>query len=468
MLRLYNTMTRNVDEFATIEPRKVSLYTCGMTVYNYAHIGNLRTYIFEDILNRVLRRCGYDVNHVMNITDVGHLVSDADEGEDKMELGAQREGKTAWQIAQFYHTAFVKDLHRLNIIEPDIWCKATDHIQEQIDLVRKLDQKGFTYITDDGVYFDTSKLDDYGKLARLDIQGLQAGARIEMVPGKKNPTDFALWKFSPRDQNRQMEWDSPWGAGFPGWHIECSAMAIRYLGEHPDIHCGGVDHIAVHHTNEIAQAEAALGHEWVRWWIHGEFLIFPQGRTGEEAKMSKSSGEFITLDTLIERGYDPLVYRYFCFNAHYRQQLAFTWDGMDGAKAAVTRLKRAILDLRSGYSGDEQPIERWMKEFNEAAEDDLNAPRCLAAMWGAIKDAATKGEIYATLLEMDAVLGFGFETMQEEALPIPATEIEKRIADRNAARKAKEFATSDQIRKELAQMGIELMDTAEGTTWQKK
>ncbi len=373
-IRLYNTLTQRKDEFAPIEPGKIRLYTCGPTVYNYAHIGNLRTYVFEDVLKRVLTTGGYQVRHVMNVTDVGHLTSDADVGEDKMEKGAAREGKTVWEIAEFYWQAFRRDMARLNLLEPDVWCKATDHIAEQITMVQTLEQKGYTYTIEDGVYFDTSRLRDYGKLARLDVAGLQAGARVEMVAGKRNTTDFALWKFSPKDKQRLMEWPSPWGVGFPGWHIECSAMALKYLGERVDIHCGGVDHIAVHHTNEIAQAEAALGHQWVNCWLHAEFLVIPRGQSGETEKMAKS-GEFLKLDVLVEKGYDPLDYRYFCLGAHYRQQLAFTWEALDAAKIAMGRLKRIVLDLRKEYRDGQKPIERWMAEFREAAEDDLNMPR---------------------------------------------------------------------------------------------
>ena len=468
-LKLYNTQTRRKDPFEPIAAPEVGLYTCGLTVYNYAHIGNLRTYVFEDILKRVLLACGYEVRHVMNVTDVGHLVSDADEGEDKMLLGARREGKSAWEIAEFYWEAFQEDLRRLNILFPDVWCKATDHIAEQIGLVRRLAEKGFTYVIEgDGIYFDTSKLPDYGKLARLDVEGLQAGARIEMVAGKRNHTDFSLWKFSPKDEQRQMEWDSPWGVGFPGWHIECAAMAIKYLGERLDIHCGGVDHIPVHHTNEIAQAESALGHKWCNWWMHGEFLVFPKAEGAESEKMSKSTGEFLTLGLLVERGFDPLAYRYFCLNAHYRQQLAFTWEALSGAASAFARLKREVLDLKRDAAGDESPIESHLGEFRAAAEDDLNMPRALAAMWGALKDThASRGQIHATLLAMDRVLGFGFAEMAEEELSIAEQEIERLIAERAEARKAKNFSRADEIRDKLAGMGVVLEDTPEGTIWRR-
>ncbi|MCK5113406.1 MAG: cysteine--tRNA ligase [Phycisphaerae bacterium] len=464
-MKLYNTMTRNVDEFTAIDPPLVRLYTCGPTVYNYAHIGNLRTYVFEDVLKRVLTMDGYKVKHVMNVTDVGHLVSDNDDGEDKMALGAEREGKTVWELAEFYWEAFKKDMQRLNLIEPDVWCKATDHIQEQIDQVRILEEKGYTYIIADGVYFDTSKLDDYGKLGRLDIAGLQAGHRVKMTEGKKNYTDFALWKFSPADQQRLMEWESPWGMGFPGWHIECSAMAVKYLGDRLDIHCGGVDHVNVHHTNEIAQAECALGHEWCNWWVHGEFLTMAKNEDSDGGKMSKSSGEFLTIDLLVKKGYDPLVYRYFLLNAHYRQQLAFSWDGLDSAANAMSNLKRAVLEIRSSYTGGEQPLDEHMQKFRDAVNDDLAMPRGLAAMWGLLKADAAPAEIYATLLEMDKILGLGIADMQEDILDVDPAEIEKLIEERKTARAEKNFARADEIRDIFAEMGIEVMDTAEGTTW---
>jgi cysteinyl-tRNA synthetase len=471
-LKLYNTKTRRIDEFQPIEPGKVSLYVCGPTVYNYAHIGNLRTYVFEDVLVRALRADGYNVRHVMNVTDVGHLTSDADEGEDKMALGARREGKTVWEIAQFYWDAFKHDIARLNILPPDVWCRATEHIDQQKAQVEALAEGGYTYVIDDGVYFDTSRFDRYGEFARLDIDGLRAGHRVEMAEGKRNLTDFALWKFSPKDRQRLMEWDNPLGIegkGFPGWHIECSTMAIEYLGERLDIHCGGVDHINVHHTNEIAQAECAMGHEWCNWWMHGEFLTMPKTDDGPDERMSKSSGEFLTLDRLAEKGYDPPAYRYFLLGAHYRQQLAFSYEGLSAAVSAMKNLKRTVLDLRESYTAGQKPVESLITPFREAVCDDLNMPRALAAMWNAIRqaDSAPAGEIYATLLEMDGILGLGIAEMQAEALDIDEGEIDALLAERTAAKADKNFARADEIRSQLIAKGIEIMDGPEGTTWRK-
>ena len=335
-LEFYDTYSRSVRPFEPIEPGKAGVYCCGPTVYDYAHIGNLRTYLFEDLLRRTLEMAGYQVNHVMNITDVGHLTSDADTGEDKMEKGAARTGLTAWEIAEKYTAAFRADLDALNILEPHTWCRATDHIGEQIDDILEIERKGYSYITSDGVYFDTSKLSDYGYLARLDAEGLDAGSRVDKGE-KRHVTDFALWKFSPGDRKRQMEWDSPWGRGFPGWHIECSAMSVKYLGRLFDIHCGGKDHIPVHHSNEIAQCEVAHGTRLANYWLHGYFL-----QTDRE-KMSKSAGEFLRLQSILDRGYDPLCYRYLCLTAHYRSDLKFTWDSLDSATVALGRLRQAVV-----------------------------------------------------------------------------------------------------------------------------
>jgi cysteinyl-tRNA synthetase len=464
-LKLYNTMTRSVDPFEPIEPGKVSLYTCGPTVYNYAHIGNLRTYVFEDVLVRVLQRCGYDVTRVMNVTDVGHLTDDGDAGEDKMEKGAAREGKTVWEIAQHYWDAFINDMRCLNLVEPSIWCRATDEIDTQKQAVETLAEKGYTYTTDDGIYFDTSKLADYGKLARLDVAGLQAGQRVEMGQ-KKNPTDFAVWKFSPADAQRLMEWPNPCGVegmGFPGWHIECSAMAIRYLGERLDIHCGGVDHVNVHHTNEIAQAEASLGHEWCNWWMHGEFLTMATEDGG--GKMSKSAGEFLTLAVLQERGYDPLAYRLLLLGAHYRQQLTFRWDSLDAAASALKNLRRQVRELRAtAQDQPAEPIEARLAEFTAAIEDDLNMPRAQAAMWSTLKDDASAEAKLATVLSMDEVLGLDINEMKENGLREDEKEaIWTALAERRKAKKEKNFEVADKCRDRVeAQFNATISDAQFG------
>ncbi|OGZ28398.1 MAG: cysteine--tRNA ligase, partial [Candidatus Nealsonbacteria bacterium RIFOXYC1_FULL_40_7] len=319
MIKLYNTLSKKKQVFRPLKDKEVRFYSCGPTVYNYAHIGNLRTYIFNDILKRVLRYNGLKVKHVMNLTDVGHLTSDADTGEDKLEKAAEREQKTAWQIAEFYTESFKKDLKKLNIEEPDIWAKATDHIEEQIKVIKILERKGFTYRIEDGIYFDSSKIKDYGKLEGKKKKNIMAGARVEMAEGKKNPQDFALWKFSPKDKKRQMEWNSPWGIGFPGWHTECVAMSKKHLGVPFDIHTGGIDHIAVHHTNEIAQTEAAFEKDLAMLWLHGEFLDL------KKEKMAKSEGNVILLGDIIRKGFDPLSFRYLCLTAHYRSKLTFSW-----------------------------------------------------------------------------------------------------------------------------------------------
>lgn len=449
-LQLYDTYTRSQRPFVPIHPGEAGLYTCGPTVYDYAHIGNLRTYLFEDGLKRVLKWNGYRVHHVMNITDVGHLVSDADTGNDKMEEGVRRTGKTAWEIAALYTEAFRTDLKALNIEEPEIWCRATDHISEQIAFVSDLEAKGFTYRTSDGIYFDTSKLADYGYLGRLDTAGQEAGIRVELGE-KRHPTDFALWKFSPANEQRQMEWDSPWGVGFPGWHIECSAMAQKYLGDLFDIHCGGEDHIKVHHTNEIAQTEARCGTRLANYWLHGYFLQLNQ------AKMAKSAGGFLRVQTLLDQGYDPLAYRYLCLTAHYRTQLNFSWDALDAAVTAFERLRLASFKLGAAGVADAGFVQRFTAEIN----DDLNFPRALALTWEVLKselpDAVKKG----TLLKFDEALGLSLATWAPREDQAPAA-LRELAEARWAAKKAKDFAAADRLRGEIQAAGWEVEDQSGG------
>ncbi len=456
ILQLYDTYTRSIRDFepinpaTTVKPATVGMYTCGPTVYDYAHIGNLRTYIFEDVLRRVLMFNGYDVNHVMNITDVGHLTSDADTGEDKMEKGSRRMGKTAWELAEFYTQAFNNDLQHLNIIEPVVWCKATDHIEDQIEVIRCIEEKGFTYKTSDGIYFDTSKLPDYGYLARLDVEGLQAGTRIEMGE-KRHATDFALWKFSPTDQKRQMEWESPWGVGFPGWHIECSAMSAKYLGKFFDIHCGGEDHISVHHPNEIAQTEACYGTRLANFWMHGYFL-----QAGEE-KMSKSTGHFLRLQDLIDNGYDPLSYRFFCYSAIYRAKLTFSWDSMDASRKSLERLRSMVFEWDE--PGD---VDSWyIEQFTDCINDDLNMPRAIALTWELAKSNLIPSMKKATMLQFDKVLGLRLGEWQPKEETIPE-EILKLVELRQKARAEKRWSDADSLRTQITSSGYEIEDTPQG------
>lgn len=456
-LQLFDTYTRSIREFAPIAPPVVSVYACGPTVYDYAHIGNLRTYIFEDILRRTLELNGYQVKHVVNITDVGHLVSDADTGEDKMEKGSRQAGKSAWEIAEIYTAAFKDDLHRLNILEPTIWCKATDHIPEQIETIRRIEEKGFAYHTSDGIYFDTSKLDDYGYLGRLDIAGLQAGKRIDMGD-KRNPTDFALWKFSPTDQQRQMEWDSPWGVGFPGWHIECTAMSAKYLGSLFDIHCGGEDHITVHHSNEMAQSEACYGTRLANYWMHGYFLQL------DAAKMAKSAGEFLRVQSLVDRGYDPLAYRYFCLNAHYRSSLNFTWEGLDSAVSALDRLRGEVYRLGEPGEIDEDSLVDFMGQVN----DDLNMPRALAATWSVLKSTLPNAVKKATVLEFDRVLGLRLAEWQPRTEEDAPAEILALVEQRQQARTERRWQDADTLRQQIDDAGYRVEDTPQGSRVSRK
>ncbi len=477
MIQLYNTFTRQLENFTPIKKNRVGLYTCGPTVYNFAHIGNLRTYIFEDILKRTLSYNGYKVKHVMNITDVGHLTSDADVGEDKMEKGAAREGKTAWEIAEFYTQTFREDLEELNIIPADKWPRATDHIREQIKLVKRLEKKGFTYRTADGVYFDTSKLADYGKLAGFIKEDLRAGARVD-IGDKKNVTDFALWKFSPPLQKRQMEWKSPWGVGFPGWHIECSAMAVKYLGRPFDIHCGGIDLVPVHHTNEIAQSEAAYGKPLSNLWMHGEFLVIPGGN-----KMAKSGDNFITLQTLKDKGISPLAYRFFCLQTHYRKPLTFSWEALEGAQAGLNNLyKEAANYFGHAFEYDKKGYEKWIKEgqedrdyalfkdqFCKSVNNDLNTPEALKFLWGHLRTSQPQASITAAKLEeADKILGLKImesakKITEHRSLTQYPAKVGEIISLRNLARAVKDWTKSDELRKKLEQMGYEVKDTKSGT-----
>lgn len=470
-LKLYNTYTRGKEIFVPIRPDLVTLYTCGLTVYNYAHIGNLRTYIFEDVLKRVLFYNGYKVKHVMNITDIGHLTSDADEGEDKMVLSAKKEKKTVWEIAEYYTKAFENDLKKLNIIFPDYHIKASEHIPQMIKLIQRLEEKGYTYFRNGNVYFDISKFPNYGKLARLDMDKLRAGARVAVDKSKKNPLDFVLWFTKSKFEDQEMKWDSPWGKGYPGWHIECSAISMHYLGEQFDIHCGGIDHIPVHHTNEIAQSEAATGKKWVNYWIHGEFLVF------NKEKMSKSKGEFLTLDLLNKKGYSPMVYRYFCLGAHYRQQISFSYEALETAKFSYNRLRNKIMEIKSNKEQsklDEKFVKTIKEDFLERINDDLSMPEALAVLWKVLRtDKIGNKEKYDLIVKFDKVFGLLLERVEEllseEAKQKIDTElVERLVKERDEAREREDWTKSDKIRERLIRMGIEVRDTSKGTVWRIK
>ncbi len=452
VLKLFNTLTRKLETFRPIKKDEVGMYSCGPTVYWYQHIGNLRTYVFSDILKRILIYNGFEVKHVMNITDVGHLTSDADDGEDKMEKAAKKEGKKAEDIASFYWSAFMDDFKKLNILEPSIWCKATDNIKEQIELIKKLEEKGYTYKTNDGIYFDTSKFKDYGKLARLNVEGLQAGKRVE-IKDKKNPTDFALWKFSEKPGIRQQEWSSPWKIGFPGWHIECSAMSMKYLGNTFDIHTGGEDHIPVHHTNEIAQSEAATGKKFVNYWLHGSFLTFK----GE--KVSKSKGGLYTISELEEKGFMPLAYRYLCLTAHYRTQLDFSLENLENAKNSYGRLNNII----SGLKDDSKLNKAYLKKFEAAINNDLNMPQALAVLWDLLRDSKANGKV-KTIEQMDNVLGL--DLLKKETAALPA-DVKVLLGKREEAREAKNFKLADELRNKIKELGFIVEDTSSGPKCKK-
>lgn len=457
-LRLFNSVSRKKEHFTPLHEGEVLLYTCGPTVYDFAHIGNLRTYLFEDILRRTLEWEGYTVKHVMNITDVGHLTDDADAGEDKMEKGARREKRTVWDIAKQYTDAFVADTKALNILPPTVMPRATEYIDEQIAMILELQQKGHTYVTSDGVYFDTRTFTNYGTMARLDTAGLQEGARVEKNVEKRNATDFALWKFSPSGDGvakRAMEWESPWGIGFPGWHIECSAMSRALLGPTIDIHCGGVDHMPVHHTNEIAQSECANGVPFVRFWMHGEFLLINEGRMG------KSEGNFITLSTLREKGFDPLAYRLFVLSAQYRSKLNFTWEHITKAQAALNKLVYTV----SQWDAPRIGCAEFEQRFFAAMSDDLNTPQAMAVMWELMKSSYPSHAKAESLFRMDTILGLDIARLANELrekMGIAGEELKNLLNDRAAARANKDYKTADTIRDQIATMGFVVEDTSEG------
>jgi cysteinyl-tRNA synthetase len=500
-LTLYNTLGRKLQVFEPIVPGKAGFYGCGLTVYNYAHIGNLRAYVTHDILVRTLRRFGYDVTHVMNITDVGHLSDDSDSGDDKMVRAAEERGKSVLEIAEFYTQAFFRDMELLNIQKPSIICKATEHVDDMIALIKRIEANGYTYTAVGNLYFDISKFPYYGELALLRLDELKAGARIEADENKRNPGDFVLWFTKSKFENQALVWDSPWGRGYPGWHIECSAMSIKYLGETFDIHAGGIDHIPIHHTNEIAQSEAATGkHPWVRYWLHNEFLIMDKG------KMSKSKGGFITLKDLINEGFDPLDYRYFLLGAHYRSQLQFSFQALEGArnarKSLTDRVKalaeKAPIDFnpniitqrRRGAEGEEKNqsssapprlcvrsfenelTKKYLDAFDKALEEDLSTPRALAELWNLLREGAqcSSEEEAAAVLDMDKVLGLNLDkaAVKKEENEGLGAEIEALISERTEAKKAKNFSRADEIRNQLLEQGIVLTDSPSGTTWKRR
>lgn len=461
-MKLYNTLTRKVEEFVPNDKNKVTMYTCGPTVYHYAHIGNLRTYIFEDILEKTLNYLGYNVKRAMNITDVGHLSSDSDTGEDKMLKGAKREHKSVLDIADFYTEAFLKDIDSLNIKRPEIISKATDNIEQYIKIIEKLIEKNYAYISNGNVYFDISKVKDYYALTNHKIDEMVVGVRegVEEDSNKKNQADFVLWFTKSKFDDQELKWDSPWGVGYPGWHIECSGIGIKYLGPHLDIHCGGVDNIFPHHTNEIAQSEAYLGHKWCNYWCHGEHL---NDKTG---KMSKSKGEFLTLSLLQEKGYDPIIYRLFCLSSHYRKTLVFSYEIMDTIKNTYDKLKRKIA-LINNNQGDvnNKNIELYENNFKEALENDLNTSNALTVLYDVIKDnTLTNNEKITLIKKFDQVLSLDLlSSNTKEISEIDEKYINDMINKRNEAKKEKNYNLADQIRDELLQKGIVLIDTREGT-----
>ena len=469
-MKLYNSLTRTKDEFVPNEPGKVKMYTCGPTVYHYAHIGNLRSYIMEDVLEKYLRYQGYDVKRVMNITDVGHLTSDADTGEDKMLKGARREHKTVMEIAQFYTDAFFSDCAKLNIKRPDVVEPATNCIDRFIDMIQVLLQKGYAYEAGGNIYFDTSKLKEYYVFNKHDQEDLAVGVRdgVEEDGNKRNKCDFVLWFTKSKFEDQELKWDSPWGVGYPGWHIECSCISMKHLGDRLDIHCGGIDNAFPHHTNEIAQSEAYTGHKWCNFWFHVHHLNTNDG------KMSKSKGEFLTVSLLESKGYNPLVYRLFCLQSHYRKTLVFSYDTLDNAAQAYQKLLSRIAALKNDGDVDEAAFAALKKDFTDALDNDLNTSLAVTALYDVLKADTNDATKLALIADFDRVLSLNLiegakalQTADETPKADDALEsyVAEQIAARAAAKKAKNYAEADRIRDELKQKGITLTDTPQGTKW---
>ena len=469
-MKLYNSLTRDKDEFTPVEPGKVRMYTCGPTVYHYAHIGNLRTYIMEDILEKYLRYAGYEVNRVMNITDVGHLTSDADTGDDKMLSGAKREKKTVMEIAQFYTDAFFDDCDKLNIRKPDVIVPATSCIDGFIDAVAQLLDKGAAYIAGGNIYFDTSTLKEYYVFSKHDEDDLVTGARegVEADENKRNKTDFVLWFTKSKFDDQELKWESPWGTGYPGWHIECSVISLKYLGEYLDIHCGGIDNAFPHHTNEIAQTEALVGHKWCNLWFHAMHL------NTDGAKMSKSSGEFLTVSLLEAKGYDPLAYRYFCLQSHYRKSLAFSFENLDNAATAYAKLVARVAALEPKGETVDAELEPLRQSFRDAMDNDINTSLGVTALYDVLKADISDAAKLKLISEFDEVLSLNLIAAAEllrggvsAAADPEAEKIAALIAERAEVRKAKNWARADEIRDELTAMGIVVEDTPQGAKWKR-
>ena len=458
-IKFYNTLTRTKDEFKPINDKEIRMYSCGPTVYYFAHIGNLRAYLFMDNLRRVLKYNGYNLKHVMNITDVGHLVSDADEGEDKMMKAAKRENKNPFEIAEFYMNAFLADIDKLNVDRPEIIARATEHIDVMEEYVKKIIDNGYTYQTEDTVYFDTAKLDKYGVLSNRNVEDQKAGARVEFDQNKKNISDFALWIKAP--ENHIMKWDSFFGKSYPGWHLECSAMGYKYLGEHFDIHTGGVDHIPIHHENEIAQSKGFCGQIPANFWMHVEFLQINGG------KMSKSLNNLYTLADLEEKGFEPLVYRMFNYTSNYRAQINFTFEAMEAAKVALGRLREGYLKHAEGTEDvSDEEIKAYEEKFLEAINDDLNMPVAMSVVWDVVKNPNKSKKLQNLLLKFDEVLGLNLKDYQKEESVLPE-DIQALVTERNEARANKNWAESDRIRDLLIEKGYTVKDSKEGTIVEK-